>query len=59
MMDSDFFYWQSMQSRYWLTYYLIDKQGIVRTIFIGEMHSGTEPANTVGADMHKILAESS
>ena len=40
MMDNDFGYWEKMQTRYWPTYYLIDKQGQIRNVFIGESHRG-------------------
>lgn len=35
-IDNDFATWKSYRNRYWPARYLIDKQGIVRHIYIGE-----------------------
>lgn len=35
-IDNDFATWRRYNNRYWPTMYLIDKQGMIREIFIGE-----------------------
>ena len=58
MMDNDFAYWRAMGNRYWPAFYLLDKQGRVRSIYIGETHANTRQANAIEADIRELLAES-
>ena len=57
MMDNDFIYWQAMGNRYWPTFYLLDKQGRVRAVYIGETHSGTQQALAIEREIQKLLEE--
>ena len=57
MMDNDFHYWKSMHNRYWPTYYLIDKRGYIRHVFIGETHKGTRRAQLIESAIAELLAE--
>ncbi|MCO6451866.1 MAG: redoxin family protein [Caldilineales bacterium] len=52
-LDNDFKVWRSFRNRYWPTFYLIDKQGRIRYVHIGEGHyDRTEQA------IRGLLAES-
>ena len=57
MLDNDFGYWRSLHNRYWPAYYLIDRKGIVRHVFIGETHAGTRRAQAVEKAIRALLAE--
>lgn len=57
MMDNDFSYWRALANRYWPAFYIIDKKGIIRAVFIGETHSGTPRAKAIEATIEKLLAE--
>ncbi len=57
MMDNDFAFWKSMGNRYWPTFYLIDKRGYIRHVFIGETHQGDARARDVEAALKRLLAE--
>ena len=57
MMDNDFAFWKSMRNRYWPTFYLIDKRGIIRHIFVGETHAGDRRAVVIEEAIQKLLAE--
>lgn len=57
MMDNNFAYWKALENRYWPTYYLVDKAGVVRNVFIGETHSGTAKANRIEAAIERLLQE--
>ncbi len=57
MMDNDFAYWRAMGNRYWPTFYLIDKRGFIRHIFIGETHESDPRAKQVEAAINQLLAE--
>ncbi len=46
-----------MRNRYWPTFYLIDKRGIIRHIFIGETHAGDRRAVVIEAAIRELLAE--
>ena len=58
MIDNDFSYWNAMGNRYWPTYYLIDKRGRVRSVFVGETHPGDARATEIEAAIEGLLAES-
>lgn len=58
MIDNDFSYWNAMGNRYWPTYYLIDKRGRVRSVFVGETHAGDARAIRIEAAIEGLLAES-
>ena len=57
MIDNDFSYWRAMNNRYWPAFYLIDKRGFVRSVFVGETHSGDRRAERVEKVIERLLAE--
>jgi len=56
-IDNDFAYWRALNNRYWPAFYLIDKKGQIRTVEVGEMHSGTSRAKRVEDQIQVLLAE--
>ena len=59
MMDNDFAYWQALRNRYWPAFYLVDKQGVIRHLNVGETHEGDERAQRIEEQILALLAESS
>ena len=57
MIDNDFSYWRAMGNRYWPSFYLIDKRGVIRAVFLGETHSGSARAKKVEAAVERLLKE--
>lgn len=57
MIDNNAAYWKKLKNQYWPTYYLVDKQGLVRYRFIGETHVGTRKANAIESAINILLAE--
>ena len=57
MMDNDFAYWRAMGNRFWPTFYLIDKRGFIRHVFIGETHEGDTRARQVETAIRRLLEE--
>ncbi|MFV1993214.1 MAG: redoxin domain-containing protein [Acidiferrobacterales bacterium] len=57
MMDNDFAYWKALNNRYWPAFYVIDKKGIIRGRYIGEIHVGDRNANAVEKLVRKLIAE--
>ncbi|OOZ37564.1 redoxin family protein [Solemya velesiana gill symbiont] len=57
MMDNDFSYWNATGTRYWPSFYLIDKRGQLRYLFIGETHVGEKRAEQVEKAIASLLAE--
>ncbi|MCB1857503.1 MAG: redoxin domain-containing protein [Gammaproteobacteria bacterium] len=57
MIDNDFSFWNAMGTRYWPTYYLIDKKGLVRNVFIGETRSDSAQAARITEAVEALLAE--
>lgn len=48
----------SLRNRYWSTFYLIDKRGFIRHIFVAETHAGDRRALVIESAIQKLLAES-
>jgi len=57
MMDNDFAYWKALRNRYWPTFYVADKNGVVRGVFIGETHEGDRRAKKVEKLIAKLIAK--
>lgn len=57
MMDNDFAYWKALRNRYWPTFYVADKNGVVQGVFIGETHEGDKRAKDVEKLIAKLIAE--
>lgn len=57
MIDNDFAYWRALNNRFWPTYYLIDKKGKIRNVFIGETHAGDSRAVRIESAITALLEE--
>lgn len=57
MLDNDFAYWKALNNQYWPAYYLIDKKGQIRHLFIGETHRGDSKAKKIEQAITALLAE--
>lgn len=57
MIDNDFSYWRALDNRYWPAFYLIDKQGNLRAVFVGETHAGDVQARRIEQMISTLLAE--
>ncbi|MFK8027060.1 MAG: redoxin family protein [Gammaproteobacteria bacterium] len=57
MMDNDFAYWKALRNRYWPTFYVADKHGVVKGVYIGETHEGDKRAHQVENLIAKLIAE--
>lgn len=57
MIDNDHSYWNAMGNRYWPAYYLIDKQGRLRALYIGETHADSDQARRIRAHIDRLLKE--
>lgn len=57
MVDNDFGYWRALGNRYWPAFYLVDKQGLVRYVFVGETHAGDSQARRIQNAIAGLLKE--
>ena len=57
MMDNDFAFWRKMGNKYWPSFYLIDKRGFLRHVFIGETHEGDWRADIIENAINDLLSE--
>ena len=57
MLDDDFSYWRRLGNQYWPAFYLIDKQGRIRELLVGEQHSGDRSARNFEAAIETLLNE--
>lgn len=57
MLDADFRYWESMSNQYWPAYYLVDRKGRLRALYIGEVHSGDPQAVLIEGAIEALLTE--
>jgi thiol-disulfide isomerase/thioredoxin len=57
MIDGDFSYWKAMNNRYWPAFYLIDREGKLRSQAIGEMHVGERRATAFEEKIDALIKE--
>jgi thiol-disulfide isomerase/thioredoxin len=57
MIDNDMRYWRALDNRYWPAYYLVDKHGRIRAVYVGETHADTPQARKIEAELRDLLAE--
>ena len=57
MLDNDHSYWRAMKNRYWPSFYVVDKKGIVRGTFVGETHKGSKRARAIEKLVQQLIAE--
>ncbi len=57
MMDNDFAFWKAVNNRYWPAFYLVDKEGRLRHLFVGETHEETPKARQIEAVIESLLTE--
>jgi len=57
MLDADFAYWNALGNRYWPAFYLVDRAGRVRAVFVGETHAGDARAVGMERAIISLLAE--
>lgn len=57
MLDNDYSYWNALNNQYWPAYYLIDRRGDIRAVYVGEMHTGHARARKVEAKIEELLRE--
>ena len=55
MMDNNFTYWEALSNRFWPTFYIIDKQGMLRHRFVGETKANTPKAEAIEAAIRHLL----
>lgn len=58
MLDNDFSYWKALGNQYWPAFYLVDKKGRIRNVFVGETHIDDRNARAVDSAIRELLAES-
>ncbi len=57
MLDNDYRYWTAAGNRYWPAYYLVDKQGKLREVYVGETHADTAQARKIEKAISALMAE--
>ena len=56
MLDPDYSYWRALRNKYWPAFYVVDRNGRIRSNAIGEMHIGAANANELEAVIKSLLA---
>lgn len=57
MMDGELAYWRALGNRYWPAFYLVDRQGRIRAVDVGETHAGDARARRIEEQIRALLAE--
>lgn len=57
MIDNDYSYWNAVGNRFWPAFYLIDKQGRIRSVYFGETHASDRRATEIERRISDLLAE--
>jgi hypothetical protein len=56
-LDNDSVVWNAFKNRYWPAFYLIDREGAIRTSHIGELHVKTRAWSNFLASIEEVLEE--
>lgn len=56
-MDNDYAYWNALSNRYWPAFYLVDKDGRIRSRHIGEVHQGESSGRRMEQMIRALLQE--
>jgi len=57
MVDNDFSYWNAVGSRYWPSFFAIDKLGTIRAAFVGQTDPNSAQAKEIEQIIETLLAE--
>lgn len=57
MVDNDMAYWRALRNRYWPAFYVVDKNGNIRDVVIGETHKGDRNAIKIEKKIKALLLE--
>lgn len=57
VMDNDMRIWRAFGNRYWPAFYLLDRDGRIRALFVGETHAGDRQAIAIEEAITALLAE--
>lgn len=57
MIDNDFSYWNAAGSRYWPSFFLVDKKGVIRAIYMGQTDLNSDQAKKIEATIESLLLE--
>jgi thiol-disulfide isomerase/thioredoxin len=55
MLDPDFEYWNRLKNRYWPAFYLVDRQGRIAAMAIGELHASEPRVVRFEAQLRALL----
>ena len=55
MVDNDHAYWNALSNQYWPAFYLIDREGKLRALYVGETHVGDAQADRIEAQIESML----
>jgi thiol-disulfide isomerase/thioredoxin len=56
MIDNDFSYWRALDNHYWPAWYLVDQQGDIRTLVVGEIHRADRRAAALEGAIERLLS---
>ncbi len=57
MIDNEFIYWKKLRNRYWPSFYIVDKKGVIRGFYAGETHLDDSQARRIGNLISRLLKE--
>lgn len=58
MMDNDYAYWNALGNRYWPSFYLVNRQGVIAARVVGEVHEGDRRADEIDGLIEELLGKS-
>ena len=57
LVDNQFHYWRALENRYWPSWYLVDRKGMIGERFVGETQVGDEWDKLVRSGIEALLAQ--
>ena len=57
MIDNDFSFWNAVGSRYWPSFFILDKKGVIRASYFGQIDQHSAQAEKIERMVEELLSE--
>lgn len=57
LLDNQFHYWRALENRYWPSFYLVDRNGMLSERFVGETQIGDDGDKLIRSAIEPLLAQ--
>ena len=57
LLDDNHEYWNQLKNHYWPAFYIVDKEGKIRSFYAGETHAGDSQSQAIEKQIQSLLNE--